>query len=229
MMWDRVKKWVGWYARSVEWMLTLFPGKWLAGVAILALVILAVVLPFIETKSDSLGWYGVALGVFGFWYTASQLYLTKRESEAAKNAADAANLKAEETIRQFREEADRTLRLLSERAAADAYRRLIHGALYFLDDALTLAAVRQWKIVGSRLRDAARQLQEVQAARKHADERWVEFANVLNQLAERLGREAQDTKKLPQTFPDSTWAQLTGGVRTALVQERSGIQAEEIE
>ena len=66
-------------------------------------------------------------------------------------------------------------------------------------------------------------------AREHGDQRWVGFATAINQLAERLGREAQDGKKLPQTFPDSTWAQLNGGVRTALVQERSGIQAEEIE
>jgi hypothetical protein len=233
-MWEWLKSVATRFAQLLEGSFTALPGKWLAVIAVVVLALFGVLLlslvqvvPHPQTpgetylKTDTaLGWYGVALGVFGFWYTASQLYLTKRESVAAKEAAEAATKKAEETIQELRDEAEQTHRVLVAQAEAESYCRQIEGALAFVDEAVTLAAVKPWKIAGMRLRDAGRQLREIQATREHADDRWRNFARDLEQYADQLLQSARDTQRLPDDFPAATWGPLTDAVRSALIGER---------
>lgn len=226
-MGTRLRSGLSWYGRQVEWLLALVPGKWLAGAAIPILIVLAFVLPFIESKSDSLGWYGVALGVFGFWYTASQLYLTKRASEAAKEAAGEANRKAEETITKLATEADQAQRTLTAKAAADAYGRLIEWAMYFVEDAVSMEDAKQWAVATRRMRDAARQLREIQSARQHADARWSGFARSLDDFAGKLAHHGHDKKKRPPTFKITEWRELTQKLQDALHKEQTEPTAEE--
>ena len=199
---------IRWALRQISWVSGRSAGQWMAFVAIVILVPLACWFIYrvhvLEFSTDTaLGWYGVVLGIIGFGYTAVQLYLTKRESIAAKVAADDAK------------------REVTAHAEATAYSRLIDWALYFLDDVNTAADGRGWKIAVRRLRDTARQLREIQIARDHSNDRWNQYADNLDHWADQL-KEFSDARKAPDDFPDEQWRQSLSQVRNELFAQRGG-------
>ena len=178
--------------RAVVRSLVAPPGRHLAGGAVVSLAVLAVALPFVDIPTgDRLGWYGVALGLFGFWYTVSQLYLTQHAAEAAYRA--------------------------TQEAALNAYRARAERTTIQIEAAVRLVDGKQWKQATYHLREACQALRRVQVERRHADNRWTEFADGLTALADHFRDFGKDGSRLSPFPPD--WVSIQTAVLTELAAQ----------